>query len=77
MEINSQSTHYLDYIDFLNNEIVQIIALSKQNFTQLEKSKISGVSLRTILNFESLKSDNLYLYWIYKEIFAKEHKKTS
>lgn len=63
--IYSESTYYLEYIEYFNNELAQLVALRTQKFTQVQMAKKSGVSLRTIQNFEAGKSENLYLFWFY------------
>ena len=53
---------------------VQSLVFQRNNLriSQQHMAFKTGVSLRTIQNFENYKSENAYLIWAYKKVFSNK-----
>lgn len=54
----------------INEKIKLLVDERKKKFSQLEVSKMTGVSRSHIANFENLRVNNMYLYDFYLNQFG-------
>lgn len=54
----------------INEKIKLLVNERKKKFSQLEVSKMTGVSRSHIANFENLRVNNMYLYDFYLNQFG-------
>lgn len=54
----------------INEKIKLLVNERKKKFSQLEVSKMTGVSRSHIANFENLRVNNMYLYDFYLNHFG-------